>query len=73
MQYKVGQKIITHKDNEFQIIELVKKVGEDKTFGEQWVTNYGTRYSCDFERSRFAAERQIAYLTEMLRKVEESK
>ena len=74
MQYKVGQKIITHNThNEFAVLELIEKLPSDGYFGEAWRTNYGVRYSNDFEHSRRAAELQIAKLTEMLRKVDESK
>ena len=74
MQYKVGQKIITHNThNEFAVLELIEKLSDNGMFGEEWRTNYGIRYSNDFEHSRRAAELQIAKLTEMLRKVEESK
>ena len=74
MQYKVGQKIITHNThNEFAVLQLLEKLSDNGTFGEKWRTNYGIRYSNDFEHSRRAAELQIAKLTEMLRKVEESK
>ena len=74
MQYKVGQKIITHDTyGEFNLLVLVEKLSDNPTFGEEWRTNYGIRYSNDFEHSRRAAELQIAKLTEMLRKVEESK
>ena len=74
MQYKVGQKIITHDTyGEFHLLELREKLSDHGMFGEEWRTNYGIRYSNDFEHSRRAAELQIAKLTEMLRKVEESK
>jgi hypothetical protein len=77
MQYKVGQKIMTHNThNEFSVLELIERLPNDPSdgyFGEAWRTNYGIRYSNDFEHSRRAAELQIAKLTEMLCKVDESK
>jgi hypothetical protein len=74
MQYKVGQKVmVRNEDNEFGIVQLIEKVGDSGFLGERWLTNYGTRFSNDFEHTRRAAELQIAKLTEMLCKVDESK